>query len=130
MSHRRVPLPFDDAIRGICRWCGNWISDENGVINKRRRWHEQCVKEYTDKKYPHNIIRKKFDHKCALCGIDERDVHCPSADKWCISAMDVDHIIPLIDGGSHELDNLQLLCRPCHRKKTAKEAKLRRGGTP
>ena len=35
--------------------------------------------------------------------------------------MEVDHILPLADGGSNELDNLQLLCSSCHRAKTSRE---------
>lgn len=43
------------------------------------------------------------------------------------SAWEADHIVPLIDGGSFGLDNLQTLCVPCHRAKTAAEATARAG---
>ena len=33
-----------------------------------------------------------------------------------------DHVIPLADGGGHEPSNLQTLCRPCHARKSAREA--------
>lgn len=36
-----------------------------------------------------------------------------------------DHRVPLEDGGPHELGNLQVLCVPCHRHKTAREATAR-----
>jgi 5-methylcytosine-specific restriction endonuclease McrA len=38
---------------------------------------------------------------------------------------DVDHVIPLVDGGSNESDNLQALCPCCHRVKTMRENKAR-----
>ena len=38
------------------------------------------------------------------------------------SLWEVDHIVPLVDGGSHEMANLQSLCTPCHKRKTAAEA--------
>ena len=35
-------------------------------------------------------------------------------------AWDIDHILPLALGGTNEPDNLQILCKPCHRAKTTK----------
>ena len=34
-------------------------------------------------------------------------------------AWDIDHIAPLALGGTNELKNLQILCKPCHRSKTS-----------
>ena len=42
------------------------------------------------------------------------------------SLWELDHIVPLIDGGGHEPSNLQTLCTPCHKRKTAGEARARR----
>lgn len=36
-------------------------------------------------------------------------------------SLQVDHIISVLDGGSHSLDNLQTLCLECHKGKTAGE---------
>ncbi len=38
-----------------------------------------------------------------------------------VSANEVDHIIPLKNGGTNEMGNLQALCRSCHSRKTAVE---------
>lgn len=38
---------------------------------------------------------------------------------------EVDHIVPLEDGGDHVIENLQTLCRTCHRAKSAEEASAR-----
>ena len=35
------------------------------------------------------------------------------------SLWELDHIVPLVDGGSHDPSNLQTLCTPCHAKETA-----------
>jgi 5-methylcytosine-specific restriction endonuclease McrA len=41
------------------------------------------------------------------------------------SLWELDHIVPLIEGGSHDLVNLQTLCFPCHRSKSAEESRER-----
>lgn len=33
----------------------------------------------------------------------------------------VDHILPISQGGTHDSENLQLLCERCHNRKTANE---------
>lgn len=40
----------------------------------------------------------------------------------------VDHIKPLAEGGTHARSNLQHLCEPCHKAKTAEDMKRQRRG--
>ena len=40
--------------------------------------------------------------------------------------LNVDHVVAIADGGSDSLDNLQILCKDCHRAKTSNEAKARK----
>lgn len=49
--------------------------------------------------------------------------------QWCGSTEDleVDHITPISEGGSHDLSNLQTLCAECHAKKHPIQTKLREG---
>jgi 5-methylcytosine-specific restriction enzyme A len=49
--------------------------------------------------------------ECTACGATPLDQH-----------IHLDHIVPLVDGGEafNEL-NIQILCRECHGRKTAKE---------
>lgn len=37
----------------------------------------------------------------------------------------VDHIVPIVNGGTDDMSNLQLLCTPCHNAKTRDEARAR-----
>lgn len=37
------------------------------------------------------------------------------------STSQVDHIVPLFDGGSNDMTNLEILCVDCHSKKTQME---------
>lgn len=52
------------------------------------------------------IVRARDNYECQVCG---RDAHL------------VDHIINVKRGGTDDLDNLQVLCQPCHDEKTARE---------
>lgn len=46
-----------------------------------------------------------------------------------VAAREVDHIMPLADGGTNEVVNLRSLCKPCHSRKTAAQSNGRgRGG--
>lgn len=49
--------------------------------------------------------------KCQTCGVlvmGKGEAH-------------VDHIVPKVDGGTDDMENLQTLCRSCHSRKTALE---------
>jgi len=45
-----------------------------------------------------------------------------------IAAVEVDHIVPVEQGGSDDDSNLQGLCHDCHAAKTADEQRARQGG--
>jgi 5-methylcytosine-specific restriction protein A len=40
----------------------------------------------------------------------------------------IDHIQPLVDGGTHDMSNLQTLCQSCHSKKTHLQNKNKHTG--
>lgn len=50
-------------------------------------------------------IKRRDFNTCQLCGAE---------------GTDVDHKIERRDGGTDDLDNLWLLCNPCHKAKTAR----------
>ena len=45
-------------------------------------------------------------------------------------ATEVDHIVPVAQGGTDDLTNLEAICTSCHREKTAREAQDARGRGP
>lgn len=46
---------------------------------------------------------------------------CQSCGALLDETYEVDHIVPLYQGGTNETNNLQALCRQCHGKKTIRE---------
>jgi len=47
--------------------------------------------------------------------------HANCANPYCSNAAtEVDHIVSLRKGGTHEYNNLRAYCKPCHSRKTAK----------
>ena len=142
-EHRRPEIRFTDAERGRCRWCGETIAHETGPkkgeTNRRRRWHPSCLEIYnaSDPREARSRVRKRDRTVCAVCRLDTNALRkevrgrgrarilrekgfVPRRSLW-----ELDHIVPLVDGGGHELENLQTLCTPCHKKKSAREASER-----
>jgi len=62
----------------------------------------EWASRYVPKEY-RQLTLKKYNNKCVKCK--------------SIKDLEIDHILPISKGGDGELDNLQVLCRKCNRKK-------------
>jgi 5-methylcytosine-specific restriction protein A len=105
------------------------------MVDRRRRWHPICVARYnaTDPRALRRRVRRRDRGVCALCRVDTMQLRRSFKGRGMWARMrkhgfvprrslwELDHKIPLIDGGTHDLSNLQTLCVPCHRKKSALE---------
>lgn len=82
--------------------------------DRRYRTYQRDPK--INKRYDHRWrkIRNAYIQSHPLCE------HCQARGR-VTPAQEVDHIIPLEDGGTHDEANLQALCKPCHSSKTARE---------
>lgn len=60
-----------------------------------------------------DALAYSFEYKCAAC-------HALLQPGW-----HADHALPLADGGSNGVENMQPLCAPCHTLKTARENSAR-----
>jgi 5-methylcytosine-specific restriction endonuclease McrA len=69
--------------------------------------------------------------KAIAARVRRRDPLCCIAGPRCTrTTTEVDHIVPVHLGGTHDLDNLQGVCRPCHAAKTQAEAAAARAAAP
>ena len=123
---RKPPKPNSYYVqeKGICRWCGKKII-ENGIHKTRKTWHQDCATDYMiiyHSTEARKHIWKRDKGKCNSCG------------KQCTRrGWDLDHVKPLmeqkglkehqLDWSYYELNNMQTLCRPCHKKKTKQDMK-------
>lgn len=76
------------------------IKFKNSYKYKRKKGFTERLKK---------LCKKRDDYKCVKCGNNK--------------SLEVDHIIPLIKDGGNLLENLQTLCKDCHKAKTKKDLK-------
>lgn len=78
-------------------------------VNKKEQFDETSNRRLFSE-FEKQSIASSHDYKCNNCKIDlvERE-------------FDIDHKIPLNKGGKNSIENLQPLCKKCHKYKTANE---------
>lgn len=118
-SRHLTPTP-----RGCCPWC------KRPSPRGRARWHRECVAEHHAEHPGHQrqAVQARDHGVCASCTTTpaerQADLRAGLIGRQDV-AWQADHIVPLADGGLNNLANLQTLCAPCHRGKTAAEATAR-----
>jgi 5-methylcytosine-specific restriction endonuclease McrA len=65
------------------------------------RYHERLGLSARDWRDIRNQVLERDGRRCAYCGSLEGPFH-------------VDHVVPLIQGGTSDLDNLTVACRACN----------------
>ena len=110
----------------ICRWCeGSMPSREYAGSIIGRIWHRECWNEF--KLYTSKVAQIRF--------VTERDGPNCFKCKKPAEKLQLDHDIPLWSVEHLPEDqrrayfyvtNLHLLCKPCHTKKSVKEAGARK----
>lgn len=130
----------------MCRWC-------KGVVGGRRRTFcsDACVHEWrlrSSTSYLRDCVFERDKGVCALCRTDTHRLRrtimrLPFADRMRElralqkrgvihrgrkSWWEADHILPVVEGGDSNLENMRTLCIPCHRGVT-QELRARRRET-
>lgn len=96
---------------------GNYCPDHDPQTEENRIARNPYRLAYKDGEYARNrqIRFERARGRCEACGVPLR------AGEW-----ESDHLIDLRDGGSNAIENLRILCRPCHKRKTAESRRNRR----
>ena len=81
--------------------------DADWKEQKRLRRNAKARERYTTRKYRDQVLERD-NHRCVYCHADLK-----------IVTAHIDHRIPLDDGGSQDLNNLQATCPNCNRRKKA-----------
>lgn len=110
--------------KGFCAWCKKPLS------GRRRTWcSNECLEEFylrVDWKTASANAIKKANNKCSLCKIDVWELYTAMCKvpkykhKYNVHSFEVDHIVPVCEGGDNEPDNLRVLCVFCHKEETKK----------
>ena len=107
---RRKGKEFDHrALFDSCKSNGIPLNPLDGLGNATRTILRPPRKRRTQE--DRKVLFDGQQGKCATCGF---------AFETCKEGH-ADHITPLGNGGKDELDNMQLLCEPCHHIKTETE---------
>lgn len=65
-------------------------------------------------------VRLNISKKLKKMILKEQENKCNNCDET-LNKYEIDHVLPLYDGGDNSLENLQALCPECHESKTNKE---------
>jgi 5-methylcytosine-specific restriction enzyme A len=80
------------------------------VKQLRSKYFDEITGRIKFTKEDKEMVLEKSEKKCAGCEC------CLESKRY-----EIDHIKPLASGGTNQIDNLQALCKACHRDKTANE---------
>jgi len=119
-ARRKVPMPEWKG-RGFCKWCNGQITKADG---RALYWHPGCIQQY--------LLHSRAEDQFRF--LRRRDGQTCAAPDCESPGFEVDHRTPLWSVWDlppderrrfYGPDNLQLLCGPCHKAKSAREARER-----
>lgn len=109
--------------------CGGFITESDGRVNRRRKWHQagrdfkDCLGAYMlgDQAFFRQRVWERDQGVCAECGPESMPCDTLLNPRpWA-----ADHVVPVTDGGEWTLENAQTLCEEHHKAKSRREAGAR-----
>jgi len=95
--------------------CHNLVYGDESYCEQHRRQYQADDRPSAAKRgygYNWKKLRLMVLREQPFCS-DPFSIH-----DYPVLATEVDHIIPIADGGDYSMDNLQPLCKSCHSRKT------------
>lgn len=98
---------------------GNYCPDHDPAEEAVRVARNPYRLAYRDPVYAKNRLLRfeRVRGLCEVCGAGPL-----KSGEW-----ESDHVVELRDGGTNTFDNLRILCKPCHKTRTAQARRNRRG---
>jgi hypothetical protein len=127
-THKSQGSTYDDVIIPIYDYANKYSQDVNQLLYvaisraKKRLIFVNNISNFKDNsnrysftQMERNAIASTQNYKCNICEIELNDQR----------EFDVDHITPIANGGKNTIDNLQAICKNCHKEKTKNEKYLK-----
>ena len=108
----KIPL---DALTVVCsRHTPKYFAAQKYLFKHYRKEFKQTQRDMARQRNLRQYIADKFGYRCAYCGKAEHDVDSQGNQV----KLQLDHIVPIANGGLTRVDNLQWLCRDCNLSKS------------
>ena len=91
------------------QYCEEHAKERNRRKEQNRRSDDRMYSQQWWRRLRQMVLRREL--WCRMCRAEGRFTE----------ATEVDHIVPVSQEGTNELDNLQPLCKSCHSRKTARD---------
>ena len=101
--------PFISSLAAWVVLVSLWVADRLIMLMLFVRANERRIRPTERVSWPKGLkqrLMRRQDNTCVYCGYRRR-----------AASLEIDHIIPVVRGGSNNEDNLQVICRPCNLRK-------------
>lgn len=108
----KIPL---DALTVVCsRHTPKYFAAQKYLFKHYRKEFKQTQRDMARQRNLRQYIADKFGYRCVYCGKSEHNVDSQGNQV----KLQLDHIVPIANGGLTRVDNLQWLCRDCNLSKS------------